>query len=311
MNRLIDCISEYTTIAVSGMCKNAGKTTVVNYLVREMYGKVSLGLTSIGYDGEEKDEITKLEKPRINVFPHMLAATCMDCLEKSTAGFRILKKTGINTVLGEVVLLRVTKPGTMEISGPSVVSQITQLCNDFRSLGCEKNLVDGSAGRVSFASGLDCMILAVGAALNKDMDKVVKLAKFRDELLSLPICDTLNLPENSEESTYYAYQSEDIINFVFRGSVVDEDLIEIMRNHRGFEKRIIVNNSAALFITPGAFRKFLHRKGKICTRSGINLVALTINPMSPYGKWFDKDKFLQEMKEKINKPIFNVMEETE
>ena len=37
MKRLIDCINGYKTIAVTGMCKNAGKTTAVNYLVNNLY----------------------------------------------------------------------------------------------------------------------------------------------------------------------------------------------------------------------------------------------------------------------------------
>ena len=96
MNRLVDCITEYETIAVTGLCKNAGKTTAVNNIVDELHNDFRLGLTSIGYDGEEKDEITLLEKPRIMVYKGMVAATCEQCLEKSDISHTLLEKTGIN-----------------------------------------------------------------------------------------------------------------------------------------------------------------------------------------------------------------------
>ena len=62
MKKLTDYISEYKTIAVAGMCKNAGKTTVVNHIVESWRNQYKIGLTSIGYDGEDVDEVMDIIK---------------------------------------------------------------------------------------------------------------------------------------------------------------------------------------------------------------------------------------------------------
>ena len=50
---LFDLIAPHTTVCLAGMCKNAGKTTALNALIRGARARsVSLALTSIGRDGE-------------------------------------------------------------------------------------------------------------------------------------------------------------------------------------------------------------------------------------------------------------------
>ena len=47
------------TMSIVGMCKNAGKTTVLNEIIRELSAAgCVMGLTSIGRDGESKDLVT-------------------------------------------------------------------------------------------------------------------------------------------------------------------------------------------------------------------------------------------------------------
>ena len=51
------------SLAVIGLVKNAGKTTVVNALMANC--QHLFGLTSLGLDGERTDHLTGLAKPRI------------------------------------------------------------------------------------------------------------------------------------------------------------------------------------------------------------------------------------------------------
>ncbi|HEY8805549.1 MAG TPA: M14 family metallocarboxypeptidase [Clostridium sp.] len=52
---IFDMIKKYDSISIIGMNKNVGKTTTLNYILSEARGKISLGLTSIGRDGENRD----------------------------------------------------------------------------------------------------------------------------------------------------------------------------------------------------------------------------------------------------------------
>ena len=61
----MDTLDKFKVISIVGNTKNAGKTTVLNYYL-EKFDK-PIGLSSIGLDGEEIDQVNFLEKPRIFV----------------------------------------------------------------------------------------------------------------------------------------------------------------------------------------------------------------------------------------------------
>lgn len=309
MSRLIECLEGYNSIAVTGMCKNAGKTTVVNHMLGCYKDEFRVGLTSIGYDGEEKDEITRLEKPRINVFPGMLVATCEDCLRNSTAGYVLFRATGIQTLLGEVLIVKISSAGIIEVSGPPTAAGIQDICSVMADAGCQKVIADGSAGRLSFAARLDCTILSVGAALSQNMARVIQKAEHQVAMLGLEVCKKRFDTDFTRDKHYAAIESEDSLYFIFRGPVVDKDLVHIMKHHRSCKKTAVVNDAASIFISPGVYRKFRHKNGEIRVKNSINPVAVTINPMTPYGKWFDKDKFMAQMRETLDLPVINVMDE--
>lgn len=61
---LKEYIQSVRSLSIIGMCKNAGKTTVLNKLIAELNeSRVRLGLTSIGRDGESTDLVTRTAKP--------------------------------------------------------------------------------------------------------------------------------------------------------------------------------------------------------------------------------------------------------
>ena len=73
-------LNSVKTLSIVGMCKNAGKTTVLNRLLSQYGRKRTLALTSIGRDGESTDVVTGTEKPGIFVPQGTLIATAKDML---------------------------------------------------------------------------------------------------------------------------------------------------------------------------------------------------------------------------------------
>ena len=57
-DELIRRLNETKTMSIVGMCKNAGKTTMLNWLLTQGHLQGTLGLTSIGRDGESTDIVT-------------------------------------------------------------------------------------------------------------------------------------------------------------------------------------------------------------------------------------------------------------
>ena len=65
----ISGLTQLRSLSIVGMAKNTGKTECLNYVLRrlwEEYPQVSLALTSIGIDGERRDQVTQtdLSTPR-------------------------------------------------------------------------------------------------------------------------------------------------------------------------------------------------------------------------------------------------------
>ena len=72
---LLQLLNGVQTMSIVGMCKNAGKTTMLNWMLHHDRLQGTLGLTSIGRDGESTDVVTGTEKPGIFVREGTLIAT--------------------------------------------------------------------------------------------------------------------------------------------------------------------------------------------------------------------------------------------
>lgn len=312
MSSLSSVLTDYKRIAIVGICKNAGKTTVLNYLVDSFNAECKLGITSIGYDGEDKDAVTGLKKPKVFVQKGMMVATAYECIERAEADYEVLEDTKIRTVLGNVMLISIKGSGYIEISGPSIGSQMKDACDMMESYGCEKILIDGAAGRKSHAatSSADCMVLSIGAALSGSMDKVIRETRFLVEILGLEkLTDPLDLCNAKDAGTFKECfdETKNTVYCVFSGAVADVDLKRIIKKYRKTKKVVVPDNPTKLFISERQYQKLLSQNGSIKVKTGINIAAVTINPMSPYDKWFDEDEFLYSMQAALDLPVFNVI----
>ena len=83
-----------TIVGISGTAKNTGKTTTLLEVTKFFHQKShDIFLTSIGYDGEDFDNITGLPKPRVLVPQGAMVASALPLLESSPGNFADLKDT--------------------------------------------------------------------------------------------------------------------------------------------------------------------------------------------------------------------------
>lgn len=171
-----------------GTAKNTGKTTALTAILREArrHG-YRVALTSIGYDGEELDNLTGLPKPRVEVAPGDLVASALPCLERAPAAWELVTDCRVATALGPLVLIRVTSPGRVILAGPTHRRGLATLC---RLLATRREvdlvLVDGAFGRLSPLARADGLVLSTGAARSRDLDTLGREARAIAGLLSLP-----------------------------------------------------------------------------------------------------------------------------
>lgn len=328
---------KYRVISIIGLSKNVSKTTTLNHIIKFSIGKLTLGLTSIGRDGEKYDAITHLPKPRIRVVPGTIIATAIQSLENSEIKSELLKKTGIHTPMGEVQIVRALNTGLVEIAGPSMNSEVKGVCDDLLELGCDLALIDGAFDRRSYASPLisQATILSSGASVSKDMQEVIRITTHTFHLLSLEaevipqVRQIANeIINNTKVGIIYndfstknlalstALDSTDEILthlktkakfLVINGAITDIFLEELMKKSYIFQNiTILVPDATKLFLSKKVFEKYVKKGGVIKVINKINIVMITINPTSPLGYEFDKSIFLDELKKDLAVPIYDL-----
>ena len=155
---LKEYIQGVRSLSIIGMCKNAGKTTVLNKLIAELNeSRVRLGLTSIGRDGESTDLVTRTAKPGIYVYEGTLVATAVDMFRLSDITREIIYSTGWPTPMGEVAVVRARSDGSVQLAGPSMTAQLSALVDVFSSFGADMTIIDGALSRKTLCATLGCI----------------------------------------------------------------------------------------------------------------------------------------------------------
>lgn len=142
------------TVFVTGTDKNAGKTTLLNWLLGGLRRRgLCPAVLSAGYDGEEADHLSGRTKPRVTALPGELLATCESALETADAGLEILEVFPQPSVLGRPVLCRVRRAGTVELIGPTGNRGITAILELLDAAHRpDAVLVDGAIDRLTQVS---------------------------------------------------------------------------------------------------------------------------------------------------------------
>ena len=334
---LSQLIRPYRSVSIIGMCKNAGKTTVLNQIIREVTGNgKTIALTSIGRDGEGKDLVTGTKKPGIFVAEGTLIATASDLiLHHCDVTREILDTTGMSTPMGDVVMLRARSDGNIQLAGPSMTAQLARLDRQFRKFGADLVMIDGALSRKTLCSRnvSEATILCTGASYHKNIEVVVEETAH--------VCRVLTLPEVGDElvmQTVRAYGAgfrgsilfgekgpwllptgvslEDGLrrpeaegtHTVFIGGAMSDGLMKplLMSSARLKGLTFVVRDSSKILLKRELYEKTCLRGIDLRVLESVNLVAVTVNPFSAYGFHFDKDELMARMEAKIKLPVINV-----
>jgi len=333
---LLDVIKKYKVISIIGLSKNVSKTTSLNHIIKLLKNKYTIGVTSIGRDGEPYDAITELPKPKIIIEEGTIFATAEDSLKNSDIDAELIKGTDFTTPLGIINIYKALTKGYVELAGPSMNKQLKDLCNDMLKIGCDVIFIDGAFDRRSFATPLisDATILSTGASVSRNMKTVVdqtshiydlftldvvkddKIRKISKDILLTAQVGILNDDYSTNklgESTALG-SSKAIFNqltkgakyLVIKGAITDSILDEYIINKKVKDLTVIATDPTKLFISKQVFYKFIKKKGRLKVLDRINLIAITVNPTSPLGYDFENNQFMRLLQERINVPIFNL-----
>ena len=304
---LVSRLQQVQSMSIVGMCKNAGKTTMLNWLLAHTGRRQILGLTSIGRDGESTDVVTGTEKPSIFVPAGTLIATAKDMLRLGDVTKEILMTTGIPTPLGEVVVMRARSDGYVQLAGPSITAQLREVSRMFFELGATQSIIDGALGRKSLGARnvADGIVLCTGASYNMSMDKVIEDTANFCRLMDLPKADTL--PPEAADGLEACLKEHG--EAYIAGALTDTMVIPLLRSGLLRSSRLVVADPSKVLLKPDTLDKLAVRDVTLQTKDAARTLCVTVNPVSAYGWKFDKDEFIDRMRQSVKVPVINVKEE--
>ena len=326
--KIAELVSGVAVLSLTGMCKNAGKTTVLNALLGspEQAGE-GLALTSIGRDGDSRDVVTDTPKPPVYVGRGALIATAEGLLPLCDTTREIVAATGVHTPMGQVIVFRALSDGFVQLGGPSMNFQLARLRELFFELGAHRVVIDGAAGRRSLCARTvaDSTVLCTGASLHRDIDTVVSETAHICKLLTLPELPG-GLPElpgarfvlRRPDGECAALDSADLPLALRRagpagvlaaaGAVTDTLVNALVRSGMDLSSLTLAAGEASqLLFSRRAGEGWQRRGGRLAVGRAAGLSAVAVNPVSAYGWRFDAAEFLEKMAAAAAVPVIDVV----
>lgn len=331
--KLIEEITRHKSVAVVGLAKNAGKTECLNFILRHLPAdKYNYAVTSIGIDGESRDQVTNTKKPEITISGNTLFLTSETHFRQCSPDSEILNISERRTSLGRLVTARALVPGKVMLSGPVDTASLKLFIADMQGLGVNTTLIDGALSRLSLSapSVTDALVLATGAALSPSIPNIVAKTKFVCDLIDIPSvnedlamrlakCDGIWCISEDNELHFTGFNSvlglESKIDKVFQhgktlfiSGIVNDKLLNFL-SVQPFAKEItlVVSDFSKIFVQPQTYNLFLRAGCSIKVLRATHLIAVCVNPISPQGYVLDSDKLTIALQQKLNVPVYDVV----
>jgi hypothetical protein len=249
--------------AFVGLAKNVGKTTALVAAAEALSrSDVVAGATSAGRDGEEFDAITGEPKPRFRLWPGQLVASAADCFAGSEIDSEVVERLPFRTRFGPIEVRRVRGAGAVEVIGPTTAKELAETSAALEKAGAEIVLLDGAFARRAFAGArvADGVVLSIGAAAGRSIERVVARALAAADLVRLPAARS--------------GARERLVD----GALTDAALDAIAPAPG---ETLVVDDFASVFLSAGALDR-LRRDGIVlAARRPSRLLAVTTNPTNP------------------------------
>ena len=239
----VDDISDYRSLAIVGLEKNTGKTECLNYILRRIKDSADrFALTSIGIDGENRDQVCQTPKPEIIVPEGMIFVTSEKHYRERRLVAEIMEIDDHRTALGRLVIARAKTSGKVLLSGPADTAGLKSLIRHMKDFGVRTTLVDGALSRLSLASPTvtEAMVLATGAAVSGNIRELVRRTRYVCDLIDLEEVD--EVLKTNDGSTIFENGNKFTIAVL---TEIDEEGIAPLNKVAGNIKRILIQKKKA------------------------------------------------------------------
>lgn len=319
-------------IGIAGTAKNTGKTTAAMALISRWPDAGSLAVTSIGYDGEEVDNVTNLPKPRLHLHAGSLVVTAERCLQAGSARLEKLEQLPLQTPLGRLFVCRVRSSGLVVLAGPNsekALELATKRLEDYRVSAL---LIDGALNRLAPMRLADGLIIATGAARTTNLELLAQEAEAIDFLLNLPVltADEAFLTVNNllveANLRQYPLDSCAFTGIRLTGLIDIKPFLSLTERFRRCPSQptLIFVNPVSLLLCgdllkmAGLLKQHVKNGGQAGLSRSLPLLAVTVNPFYPkyheanreyVGAWVDKQELRAIMAARLKTAVVDVMSE--
>ncbi len=347
IEHLLDTIlnSGLHSVAVIGMAKNAGKTTVLNHLLAEAgRRKMTIAAASIGRDGEDYDAVTLKKKPRVLLPPGSLFITTDRLAGRQVTAGKLDAKTladlNIDTVLGRVFLYRTERGGEAELAGLNRISGMMAVKTRIEGES-DLFLIDGALNRRSSAvpSLADGIILTTGAVVGRDIESVVRVTSESIQLLTLRALEAFSsrdiaratldrgislrvsrggetplsengMPLSPSFLKHLPIEPGDLL--IFQGAFT-ENLAEALIYRRDLPPcTLVVRDGTRVFATARSLKLLTSRDVDLRVMNPMKIVAVTANPHNPLGQDLDGGELVDTLRRELTPlPVLDVEKKPE
>ncbi len=310
--------------SVIGLSKNAGKTTLLNKLIEGISdSSQSIGLASIGVDGERKDAWTDETKPDIFVPEGTIVATTSIGLKAGTADWKILERLNISSSAGEVYLAQANQAGSVMLIGTSMLDHISKVKIAFKKYDIDHFLIDGAYDRLSSAnpSFADQIYIVIGASLHHDEASFYKAIKERLYPFFIPTIENdeiLNEAKRFDPNTNLLikkskqweqlprnqlFLDESIltgeIDWMFLPGVLTENMfLKMLKQKKTWN--LVLQHGLKSFVPSSLIQLWEKRGGTIRVLYPMNIVGVAYNPYSPLGFSFSANRLKNNLVEMLH-----------
>ena len=328
----VNDILKHSSLSIVGLDKNTGKTVCLNYILRRLNQlHASVGVTSIGVDGEQVDSVFATAKPEITLYEGMRFITSEQHYLKRQLLSVLEHVDSRRTALGPLVTARVLLRGKALLSGAATTGVLRQQIEELGNMGVKLTIVDGALSRLSLASPTvtDAMVLATGAAVSASINTLITRTRFVYNLIMIDEVDpSLRSRLAPLESGIWGIdddgqphdlgirsaflineQNDKLLQYgkvLFASGAVSDRLLRVLAA-KGKGITLIARDFTKLFISPEAYAEFTHRQGHLLVLQRSRLLAITLNPTSPQGFIMDSQRTCDALSEALQMPVYDVM----
>ena len=249
------------TVFITGSMKNAGKTTLMNYLLSSIRVETgSIAYMTIGIDGEQKDMIFGTPKPSVKAVKGDFIVTTDQAVLASDGVFEILEVFPFKTKLGTIVLVKVIRDGELELIGPENNTQLSFILNFLKvEREIKTILVDGAVNRIT----------QITSVPNSEFIYVMRVSA-GDLMKSINNIKTLSMIKNFSLITEDISSTEEC--FVCDGALT---VIKLNKVPEKFSS-VLVNDFTKIFLNWNELTEFLKKK-KIFYKERFKLNCIVVN----------------------------------